>query len=198
MKKDNFNTRHSEIFDYWKDKDITPEGNVVLSSENVKNAIPVIYDWGEPMCCACGKTDCKIFDKKRYENDLENNIGAIWNYSESKSLLNRCHIKPRSIGGSDNPFNLFLLCEECHIEAPDTTNPQNFLSWVYEKRMAEKSINGFYIGKIANDFIRLCGIRNKNPKTVNLECAGKNIFSHSGKVSQSSVVYAMVDSCENK
>lgn len=65
MKKDNFNTRHSEIFDYWKDKEITPEGNVVLSSENVENAIPVIYDWGEPMCCACGKTDCKIFDKKK-------------------------------------------------------------------------------------------------------------------------------------
>jgi 5-methylcytosine-specific restriction endonuclease McrA len=36
-----------------------------------------------------------------------------------KKNLQRCHIIPDSLGGKDEPANLVLLCERCHIDAPN-------------------------------------------------------------------------------
>ena len=47
-----------------------------------------------------------------------------------KSRLEKCHIVPKSIGGSDDPFNLILLCNKCHKEAPNV-NDSNFIwKWI--------------------------------------------------------------------
>lgn len=43
-----------------------------------------------------------------------------------------CHIMPKSLGGADNPENLFLLCGECHFVSPDTTNRCVFYDWINE------------------------------------------------------------------
>jgi len=32
--------------------------------------------------------------------------------------LNICHIKPKMLGGDENPDNLVILCRDCHNEAP--------------------------------------------------------------------------------
>lgn len=53
-------------------------------------------------------------------------IKATW---DKANFLERCHIIPRSLGGSDNPENLFLLCRECHDDAPDITSKKFFLMW---------------------------------------------------------------------
>lgn len=49
------NKSHSSIFDYWKNKAITSDGTVIEDDFDDKNSIPVVYDWGEPCCWACGK-----------------------------------------------------------------------------------------------------------------------------------------------
>lgn len=46
-----------------------------------------------------------------------------------KRKLQRCHVVPRSLGGSEEPENLVLLCGQCHSEAPNVADP-NFM-WVW-------------------------------------------------------------------
>lgn len=47
-----------------------------------------------------------------------------------KSRLQRCHIVPDSLGGSDHPSNFVLLCSRCHREAPNHTNPKYMWAWL--------------------------------------------------------------------
>lgn len=63
MSKRTVSTKHFDIFDYWKDKCITDEGNVEIemgyegydeTKSNIHNSIPIVEDWGEPQCFACG------------------------------------------------------------------------------------------------------------------------------------------------
>lgn len=94
-----------------------------------------MFDWGEPSCWACGKW---CGEKYNVQSPDETNFKALWN----KVPLQRCHIIPKSLGGSDDPENLFLMCTECHDLAPDTTSREVFLLWAskqnYSKRLDEK------------------------------------------------------------
>lgn len=47
-----------------------------------------------------------------------------------KSNLECCHIIPRSLGGSDLPSNLVLLCKRCHIENPNVNDPEIMWDWI--------------------------------------------------------------------
>lgn len=47
-----------------------------------------------------------------------------------KVPLQRCHIIPKSLGGTDTVDNLFLMCKECHDLAPNTPSRTAFLKWV--------------------------------------------------------------------
>jgi hypothetical protein len=88
-------------------------------------------DWGEPCCWACGE-----FWWGRYDPSAKSrtdDLGRIW---EAAEPLERCHIVPRSLGGSDDPENLFLLCLDCHDRAPNTTSREGFLQWVESQRGA--------------------------------------------------------------
>ena len=68
------------------------------------------FDWGEPSCWACGKwwvTKYDITDPHVSDEELAKNYDRV-------KPLQRCHIVPRSLGGSDDVSNLFLMCKECH------------------------------------------------------------------------------------
>jgi hypothetical protein len=54
-------------------------------------------------------------------------IKRLW---DKVSPLQRCHIVPRSLGGSDEPDNLFLMCRECHDRTPNTISRDAFFKWV--------------------------------------------------------------------
>jgi 5-methylcytosine-specific restriction endonuclease McrA len=41
-----------------------------------------------------------------------------------KSALQRCHIVPDALGGSDTPSNFVLLCGRCHREAPNVADAE--------------------------------------------------------------------------
>lgn len=44
--------------------------------------------------------------------------------------LQRCHIVPDSLGGRDEPANIVLLCERCHAEGPNVTDPEVMWDWI--------------------------------------------------------------------
>ena len=47
-----------------------------------------------------------------------------------KSKLEKCHIIPHSLGGSDEPHNYILLCSLCHAEGPNVEDEQIFWDWL--------------------------------------------------------------------
>ena len=98
--------KHEQISEYWRGRGISNEGNEI--EDYTSGGVKVYYNDCE--CWACGKR------------------------VETKSDLQRCHIVPKSLGGREEASNYFLLCSDCHDEAPDTTNREAFLRWVYKKK----------------------------------------------------------------
>ena len=69
--------------------------------------------------------------------ESECGLGADWAEAHErcwrcgyKSTLQRCHIVPRALGGSDEPSNLVLLCHRCHREAPNISDPRFMWIWI--------------------------------------------------------------------
>lgn len=189
------NTSHSRIFDYWKDKAITKDGTVILDDFNDKNSIPVIYDHGEPCCWACARFIYKAFDAKGYEELANYNPRMLYDLPIVKSQYNRCHIVPHQAGGSDEPSNLFLLCEECHEESPDTLNPKNFFKWVYKKRKYESRPFGRNIKRFMEKYLEDCKEKGKSPYTFKIDKAKG--FTHGARVSESTLIVALSDTCDD-
>lgn len=52
----------------------------------------------------------------------------------------RAHIVARSLGGSEDPENMFLLCADCHVNSPDTVNPRAFVSWVNAESVRQHAL----------------------------------------------------------
>jgi len=135
------NTNHYVIMDYWRDKAICKNGDIITEDEAGRrryiDTIPVIKDWGEPMCWGCSKPIIGDYEKKcESESYDEDDIKKLWLDKKVKSKLNRCHIVPASLDGEDRPENLFLMCESCHILSPDSRNKEGFFRWVYRQRQS--------------------------------------------------------------
>lgn len=184
---------HSSIMEYWKNKYITKDFKI---SNNPKDGIEVINDWGEPSCWAC-KEQIDIYDNSDYGYLLENNSSKIWDYSKVKSKLNRCHIIPKALGGSNEANNIFLLCEDCHIESPDTIIPEVFFAWVVNKRSKcqcgfdlEKAfkITKEYCDLFNVDLLEFCKNLNEKEKHEMFE----GINTHGGSISEHGVIGKMV------
>ncbi|WP_426413757.1 HNH endonuclease [Bradyrhizobium ganzhouense] len=105
---DNLPSR-GEIFEFWKDR--------------IVEAVRWI-DWGEPSCWACGFHYRPKYDIKRSDASWDE-ILRCWD----RIPLQRCHIVARSLGGSDDVSNLFLMCRECHDRMPNTCIPEIFFEW---------------------------------------------------------------------
>jgi 5-methylcytosine-specific restriction endonuclease McrA len=112
----------AQIFDHWKDR---------------FRDLGIFIDWGEPSCWACGFHYGTKYDIKS-SNAGWNEIFDGWD----RVPLQRCHIVPRSLGGTDEPSNLFLMCRECHDSAPNTALPEIFFEWArtqsYSRRESAK------------------------------------------------------------
>lgn len=141
-KRNTLSTTHFQIFDYWKDKAITKDGEIVPDTkEYFKISIPVIEDWGEPTCWCCGK-HIDIFSMKGYNKALKDgDLKRIWNYAKVKKYLNRAHIIPKALGGNPSADNLFLLCSNCHACSPDFVIPKMFYKYIYNVRTTSGGLN---------------------------------------------------------
>jgi len=47
--------------------------------------------------------------------------------------LQRCHILAHSAGGTQEPSNFLILCEDCHRAAPMTSDRTILIQWVIER-----------------------------------------------------------------
>lgn len=198
IKISNVKTSHKNIFNYWKDKCISENGEIYIEGKyNFQKSIPVIEDWGEPSCWCCGKFTNKIYNHLDYEHNLSNaKFSEIWEYKETKSLLNRCHIIPNMLGGEDTPKNLFLLCEFCHRNSPDTNNPRLFFRWIYKQRTKCLYENGISISQYIDELLDECKFQNKDLSTIAFNSLDDNVGTHSGKISPSSIIMILVDSAK--
>lgn len=104
----------SEIFSYWK---------------NRLEKLGFFVDWGEPGCWACGFHYDAKYDI-RDPNARWAKVLACW----ERVPLQRCHIVPRSLGGSNKASNLFLMCRECHDLQPNTSVRAVFFDWARTQR----------------------------------------------------------------
>jgi hypothetical protein len=99
----------SEIFEHWKERLLE---------------FGFFVDWGEPGCWGCGFHYSDKYDIGR-SNASWHEILRRWD----SIPLQRCHIVPRSLGGTNDVANLFLMCRECHDQMPNTVVPEIFFEW---------------------------------------------------------------------
>ena len=99
-------TSHYKIYKYWRDKAITPKGEVIngKDSNNIED-IYVVDDDYVPRCWACGLPVVRdrhideFIKKTCKEDDEETNLKLLWDNKETKHKLNRCHIIPGALKG---------------------------------------------------------------------------------------------------
>lgn len=130
----------SEIFNYWKGQ---------LSGHGI------LIDWGEPGCWACGFHYGNKYDVRRPDAAWEI-ILRCWD----RVPLQRCHIVPKSLGGSNTVDNLFLMCRECHDLAPNTPFPEIFFEWArsqshFQRESAKTLAAMAWFGLKDGDFARI-------------------------------------------
>lgn len=53
-----------------------------------------------------------------------------------KRKLQRCHIVPFSLGGSETSDNIVALCSQCHAEAPDVCDQNEMWDWIKRTRVS--------------------------------------------------------------
>lgn len=198
MNKDSHDRKyvsHSKIVGYWMNKSITSDAEIVDMKNAPFTAEDVVTDIGEPECWGCRKQIYAVYDMKTYTEMLESNPAKIWDTAAVRKELQRCHIVPHSLGGSDtDPGNYFLLCDACHRESPDTANPKNFLRWFYRKRKGVW-VNGWDGTKPMEEIQAECKRQGKDPSTFNPKDM-TNAVAHGGSISDATFVYSFVDACK--
>lgn len=108
-----------KILEFW-DSD---GGKKILEQHNITpyGIHTLTIDAGEE--CWCCNTFCCEGYYDGWQEDAKNDK---W----SGDSRERCHIIAKSLGGSFECDNLFLMCGECHRRAPNTNNPRIFFEWV--------------------------------------------------------------------
>lgn len=96
-----------------------------------QHQLPIsIHDVGEPTCYACG-----WFNGFHALEDPDREPKMAT--SRLFRGLERAHVIPKSVGGSNCLSNFALLCRECHVEAPDTKDSEFFWRWVRNRRRSD-------------------------------------------------------------
>ena len=194
------------IFDFWRDKAITEKGCIV-DSDNLSGRL-VVEDEFLPSCFACGLPvrPRNIISWDKYDMSVE----EIWKDKKINSVLQRCHIVAKQFGGKDDPDNVFLLCNDCHKESPDTKNRAAFFRWVYRRKMEysyginclhfteeikrEVEMRGYNLEEFAEKF----AVIPRKEKNACLEGAWKECGFHGAHFAASTMMVAMIDSIESK
>ena len=178
-------TSHKAIFEYWKTKWITEDGQIVDGSDaNYLKDIPVIEDWGEPECFACRYC---FFNVDELPEGPIDDPAKMWTQKKLHDAQ-RAHIIPDALGGQDTPENLFLLCPTCHLESPDTAFPSEFFRWVYRTRKSPSAQVEAYNECLRRDILPVFSADDLK------EYGG----SHGAVYTRSSVVSAFVGAAEKR
>ena len=117
--------KKSDIIKYWFEE----------ADEEQKDLL-CIPDAGEPSCMICGMWWSDTYDIKDPNATMEDCF-KTWD----KPPLQKCHIVPRTLGGSNiNPKNYLLLCHDCHDDMPDCLYSDILFKWIpkYQKIARKK------------------------------------------------------------
>ena len=91
------------------------------------------FDWGEPECMACGTWRREAEERRSWDPLMQ--IATRWR----DSGLQRCHIVPFRLGGSNEPSNLVLMCDICHAGHPDSLDPEDTFRYMRLMRFKRRS-----------------------------------------------------------
>jgi Zn finger protein HypA/HybF involved in hydrogenase expression len=117
--------------------------------------------------------------------------------SKKKSELERCHIIPHSLGGSDLPENYVLLCKECHKEAPNINNSDDMWNWIKSNHTSFSCYGTYRINQALLMFEQKEGYSffesasNINNIDTVLTEEFKNITSHEFKINSTTYYYML-------
>lgn len=70
-------------------------------------------------------------DDTRYYNACDFNVCVCC--GRESSTLERAHVIPHSLGGSNDVSNYILLCSKCHRESPDIADESALIEWMNEQ-----------------------------------------------------------------
>lgn len=126
-------------------------------------------------------------DDTRYDNACDFNVCVCCGRESSK--LERAHIIPHSLGGSNDVSNYILLCNKCHRESPDIANESALIEWMNEQPTEIESM----LRLIQQEMDKY----NKETQMAVNEILIKEIFSelfkkagaHGGRISDATKVY---------
>lgn len=152
---------HAKILAYWFD--IKHES--VVGWESFDNIAECSL--GHAFCWACGVKKSKI------------------------ASLDKCHILPYALGGSNEPSNFFLMCGDCHDLSPDSAFPDIFFRWVrhreaYTNKYLQDILDVMqpYMSQLNDQ--QLNSVSNDLLDTV--ASSFEYVGSHGGKISRSTVL----------
>ena len=113
-----------KIFKYWRSdaaikrmKHLSKEADIDFNFHLIINSI-------HQECFACNR----MFLKHK------------WEFGH-KNYLQRCHIVPRQLGGSNHVSNIVLLCRHCHLENPNVRNETAYFKWLQFHKSRYEIIN---------------------------------------------------------
>lgn len=102
-----------------------------IDSASRERFAPRLEALDAPCCFACG------WHAERWTKTTPK---ASW----ERATLERAHIVPSSLGGSDDAANVILLCTPCHRDSPDWPNPSEMARWIAERpERGSKEIEDF-------------------------------------------------------
>jgi len=68
--------------------------------------------------------------------DAADFLTHCWRCGHDDKPLERCHVIPDALGGEDTPSNFRLLCNACHLEAPNVNDPKAMDEWIKATKLA--------------------------------------------------------------
>lgn len=151
-------------------------------------SVKAITKW---WCSADGQARIRQINDEHGIN-LGASLGSIdpdsdgcWACDLATSSLERCHVIPRSLGGSYDPSNLVLMCSGCHADNPDTADELSFWWWFdrVENRIA--GLIRTLTDVIPSDITDKDGVRILS--MVNHICESGQVASVGGRVSTGSL-----------
>ena len=129
----------------------------------------------------------KKLSKYLFHERLTDPQNMCWRCEKDKHL-ERCHIIPHALGGSNDASNLVILCHDCHIECPDVDDKNFMFQWI-ESTSFVWWANFEKYKRIINLYKKIYGEYPYEFEVDDLELTKNSFSSHSGKVSIASMVW---------
>jgi len=94
--------------------------------------------------------------------------GRCWCCGREKTTLQKCHIIPKSLGGSAEPDNIIPLCIDCHDKAPDVRDKEAMWTWIADQQNGLSGVGLGHLNYLLDALPVLCASYDPNPTECEL------------------------------